>query len=62
MEPSELNQQDYPFNVKVTPDTINEADQSFVLILRVESVVRRESVDTAVRNTTRCIINDDDRM
>lgn len=62
MEPSQLNQQDYPFTVKVVPDKINEATQNFVLVLKLESVIRPESVNTAVRNSTRCIIGDDDRM
>ena len=60
MEPSEFSQQDYPFTVKVVADKINEATQNFVLVLRLESAIRRESVNTAVRNSTRCIINDDD--
>lgn len=62
MEPSERNQEDYPFTVKVVADDINEATQNFVLVLRLESAIRRESVNTAVRNSTRCIIRDDDRM
>ena len=61
MEPSELSQEDYPFTVKVVADDINEAIQNFVLILRLNSTIRRESVDTARRNSTRCIIRDDDR-
>ena len=61
MEPSERNQEDYRFTVKVVADDINEATQSFVLVLRLESAIRQESVDTAERNSTRCIIRDDDR-
>ena len=62
MEPSELSQEDYPFTVKVVADDINEAIQNFILILRLNSTIHRESVDTARRNSTRCIIRDDDRM
>lgn len=60
MEPSELSQEDYPFTVKVVADDINEAIQNFVLVLRLESAIHRESVNTIRRNSTRCIIRDDD--
>ena len=62
MEPDEQAQRDYQFTVKVVADQINEADQNFVLILRLEDAIRRESVSTTMRNATRCIIRDDDRM
>ena len=61
MEPSELPQEDYSITVSVVADEINEAVESFLLIMRVEDAVQHESVDLTIRNTTRCIIRDDDR-
>ena len=61
MKPSERPQEDYSITISIVADEINEAVENFVLIMRVEDAVQRESVDLTIRNATRCIIRDDDR-
>ena len=47
--------------INVRDDTINEADEVFVVLLEVVDAVDPNRVDLGVRNASLCRIGDDDR-
>ena len=58
MPPSSLSNEDYEFNILIMADTKYEAEESFVLIIRVDEEYRSALTTTAI--AARCMIRDDD--